>query len=105
MTAQDALALATIRGATAIGKGDLIGSLEVGKQADIVVHDTSGVQFVPRSTDSVRQLIWASDGRSVRDVIIAGREVVRDRRCVTVDLDSLRAEAGRRRDHLLASRG
>ena len=105
LTAQDALALATIRGATAIGKGDLIGSLEVGKQADIVVHDTSGVQFVPRSTDSVRQLIWASDGRSVRDVIIAGREVVRDRRCVTVDLDSLRAEAGRRRDHLLASRG
>ena len=35
----------------AIGKGDAIGSIEVGKQADLVVHDRRGPQFVPRSTD------------------------------------------------------
>ena len=46
--------------------------------------------------------MWASDGRSVRDVLIAGRDVVRDGRCVTVDLDALRDEAARRRDHFLA---
>jgi 5-methylthioadenosine/S-adenosylhomocysteine deaminase len=103
-TAHDALALATRRGAEAIGKGDTIGSIEVGKQADLVVHDTSGPQFVPRSTDPVLELIWASDGRSVRDVLVAGRVVVRDKRCVTVDIDGLRDEARRRRDHLLASR-
>jgi 5-methylthioadenosine/S-adenosylhomocysteine deaminase len=104
LTAHDALALATIRGARAIGKGDLIGSLEVGKQADLVVHDRRGPQFVPQSTDPVMQLMWASDGRSVRDVVVAGRQVVRDGRCVTVDLDALREEAARRRDHFLAAR-
>ena len=104
LTAHDALALATIGGARAIGKGDLIGSLEVGKQADLVVHDRRGPQFVPQSTDPVLQLMWASDGRSVRDVVVAGRQVVRDGRCVTVDLDALREEAARRRDHFLAAR-
>lgn len=105
LTAFDALALATSRGAEAIGKADTIGSLEVGKQADIVVHDTSGPQFLPRGTDPIRELIWASDGRSVSDVLIAGREVVRGGRCVTVDVDALRDEARSRRDRLLASRG
>lgn len=104
LTARDGLALATIRGAEAIGKGDIIGSIEVGKQADLVVHDTSGPQFLPRSTDPVLELVWATDGRSVNDVIIAGREVVRDRRCVTVDIDALREEALRRRNFFLASR-
>lgn len=103
-TAHDGLALATIGGAHAIGKGDLIGSIEVGKQADLVVHDRSGPQFVPRSTDPVLQLMWASDGRSVSGVVIAGRQVVSDGRCVTVDLDALRDEAARRRAYFLATR-
>lgn len=105
MTAHHALELATCRGAQAIGMDDRIGSLEVGKQADVVVHDTSGPAWVPRSPDVVRQLMWASDGRSVRDVLVAGRVVVRDGRCVTVDLDALRGEAQRRRDHLLRAVG
>ncbi len=104
LTAHDGMTLATIGGALAIGKGDTIGSIEVGKQADIVVHDRRGPQFVPPSTDPVLQLMWASDGRSVRDVLIAGRQVVRDGSCVTVDLDALRDEATRRRDHFLAAR-
>lgn len=102
-TAHDGLALATIGGAAAIGKHHLIGSLEVGKQADIVVHDTTGPQWLPRSRDVVLQLIWASDGRSVSDVVIAGKPVVRKGQCVTVDVDGLRSEAESRRDHFLAA--
>lgn len=105
LTAHDGLALATIDGAAAIGKQHLIGSLEVGKQADIVVHDTSGPQWLPRSQDVVLQLMWASDGRSVSDVVIAGQPVVRGGRCVTVDVDALRSEARSRRDHFLAAHG
>jgi 5-methylthioadenosine/S-adenosylhomocysteine deaminase len=105
LTAHDALALATIRGAEAIGLAAITGSIEVGKQADLVVHDRRAPQFTPRGVDPVRELIWASDGRSVRDVLVAGRHVVRDRRCVTVDVDALRNEAMRRRDHLLERRG
>ena len=63
-----------------------------------------GPQWVPRSTDPVLQLMWASDGRSVNDVVIAGREVVRDGRCITVDLEAVRLEAAERRDHLLGLR-
>ena len=105
LTAHDALALATVGGARAIGKGDVIGSLEVGKQADLVVHSTRGPQFTPRGTDPVRQLVWASDGRSVEHVLVAGRQVVRDGRCTTVDLDLLRDEARSRRDRLLEAHG
>jgi 5-methylthioadenosine/S-adenosylhomocysteine deaminase len=96
--------LATVGGAAAIRKDATIGSLEVGKQADIVVHDTSGPQWVTRSTDPVLQLIWGTDGRSVADVFVAGRQVVRDGRCVSVDIDALRTEARARRDHFLRGR-
>jgi len=105
MTAHDALELATIGGARAIGKGAELGSIEPGKQADLVVHETAGPQFTPRGTDPVRQLVWASDGRSVQHVLVAGRQVVADGRCTTVDLHGLREEARARRDRLLLSRG
>ena len=79
----------------------MLGVIAPGYAADLVVHDMSGPQWLPPSTDPVRQLMWASDGRSVRDVVVDGRVVVRDGRCVTVDLEGLRAAALDRRDHLL----
>lgn len=104
MTADDALALATCRGADAVGMGERIGSIEVGKRADLVVHDRATPAFTPRSDDPVLQLVWGSDGRSVRDVVVDGRVVVRDGRCTTVDVDGLRAEATARLRFLLARR-
>lgn len=91
--APDALELLTIKGAEAIGMADRIGSLEVGKQADIVVHDRTGPSWPPLADDVVQQLVWGSDGRSVRDVWIAGEPVVVDGRPTRVDLDALAAEA------------
>jgi 5-methylthioadenosine/S-adenosylhomocysteine deaminase len=91
--AHDAFEMLTIRGAEAIGMADRIGSLEVGKRADLVVHDTSRPQWIPRSVDPVLQLVWATDGRSVRDVVVNGRVVVRGSRCETVDIDALRDAA------------
>ena len=93
--AHDALELLTIAGAEALGMAEQIGSLEVGKQADIVVHDRSRIEWVPPSPDPVLQLIWGSDGRSVRDVYVAGEPVVTDGRVQTVDVDALAAEARR----------
>ena len=86
--AHTAFELATIAGAEAIGMADAIGSLEPGKQADLVVHRTDGWGWTPRG-DVGLQLVWGTDGRSVRDVLIAGRPVVRDGRCVTVDADAM----------------
>jgi 5-methylthioadenosine/S-adenosylhomocysteine deaminase len=103
--AHDALELATIRGAEAIGMTDRIGSLETGKRADLVVHDTSSIVWTPRSADPILQLVWAASGRSVREVLVDGRVVVRDGRCTTVDRDALRSAAGEAGPALLARAG
>ncbi len=103
--AHTALELATIGGARAIGMGHELGSLEPGKRADIVVVDTSGPNWAPRSPDPVLQLVWGSDGRDVRHVVAAGRVVVRDGVCTTVDLPALAAEAQPRQAALLRHAG
>ena len=90
--AHDALELATIKGAEAIGMAAEIGSIEPGKRADLVVHATTGPQWWPRG-DTILQLVWSTDGRSVRDVIVDGRIVVRDGACRTVDLAEVREAA------------
>jgi 5-methylthioadenosine/S-adenosylhomocysteine deaminase len=102
-TAADALAMATVEGARAIGMEDRVGSLEVGKQADLVIHDTRRIEWIPRSSDPVLQVLWGADGRSVGDVMVAGRWVVRDRLCTGIDLDELR-EAAREQHHRLTNR-
>lgn len=93
--AHEALELLTIRGAEALGVSDRLGSIEPGKQADVVVHDRSHVEWIPPSPDPVLQLIWGSDGRSVRDVWIAGRRIIEEQRVVAVDLPALADEAAR----------
>ena len=102
--AHQVFGLATIDGANAIGMGDRIGSLEIGKQADVVVHRTDTPGWTPRG-DVGLQLVWGTDGRSVRDVFVAGRLVVDDGRIVTIDADALAAEAGARQRSLLQRAG
>ncbi|MGW4201907.1 amidohydrolase family protein [Streptomyces sp. NPDC004726] len=102
--AAEALELATVRGAEAVGMADRIGSLEPGKYADLVVHETTGPQWTPRG-DIAHQLVWSSDGRSVRDVLVGGRIVVRDHACTEVDENTLRADAARASADLLSRSG
>ena len=102
--AHQAFEMATIAGAEAIGMAGRIGSLEVGKQADIVVHDATDWGWLPRG-DVGLQLIWGTDGRSVRDVFVAGRAVIRDGRCITVDAPALRHAAQARQRSLLDRAG
>jgi 5-methylthioadenosine/S-adenosylhomocysteine deaminase len=87
--AHTVLELATIAGAAAIGMAHEIGSVEIGKRADVVLVDTTTAEWIPASPDPVLQLIWASDGRSVSDVVASGQVVVRDRVCTMVDLAEL----------------
>jgi 5-methylthioadenosine/S-adenosylhomocysteine deaminase len=96
--------LATIAGAEAIGLGDRIGSIEVGKQADLVVHRTDTAGWSPRG-DVGLQLVWGTDGRSVRDVFVAGRQVVADGTVTTVDAGALRDHAAERHRTLLERAG
>ena len=103
--AREALHHATLGAAHAIGLADEIGSLAVGKRADIALIDTTGPEWVPRSPDPVMQLVWASDGRSVRHVVANGRIVVRDGEPTRVDRSELAAAAADRHRSLVERSG
>jgi 5-methylthioadenosine/S-adenosylhomocysteine deaminase len=102
--AHQAFEVATIAGAEAIGMADRIGSIEVGKQADIVIHRTDTPGWTPRG-DVGLQLVWGTDGRSVRDVFVAGRHVVAAGQPTSIGLDELAEMAAHRQAHLLERAG
>ena len=89
LTASQMLAAATAGGAQCLGQEEGIGVLREGYQADLVVVGLDGTHQVP-VYDPVTTLIFASSGRDVLLTTIAGREVYRDRRVLTVDEDRLR---------------
>jgi 5-methylthioadenosine/S-adenosylhomocysteine deaminase len=84
--------------------GDRIGSLEVGKQADLVVFETRHLHWAAPA-DPALALVWATDGRHVRHVMVGGRVVVDEGRCTTMDESELRREAARASGALLARAG
>ena len=102
--AHDAFELATIAGAEAVGMADRIGSIEPGKQADLVVHRASGWGWTPRG-DVGLQLVWGTDGRSVRDVWVAGRQVIATGVSTLVDEGALEQAAAEAQAALLARAG
>jgi 5-methylthioadenosine/S-adenosylhomocysteine deaminase len=102
--AHQAFELATIGGAAAIGMADRIGSIEPGKQADLVVHRTDTPGWTPRG-DVGLQLVWGTDGRSVRDVWVAGRQVVANARPTGIDHEELGRLAAEHRARVLAGAG
>ena len=75
--AETALELGTITGAQALGMSEKIGSIEVGKKADLVLFDTMRPEW-RTLFNPVNNLVYSADGRSVHTVIVNGRVVVRD---------------------------
>jgi len=86
MDARTVLKMATIDGAKAMGLDKDIGSLEAGKQADVIIVDTEKPHLVPMY-NPVSHLIYTAQGSDVRDVIVAGKILVRDRNLLTIDLE------------------
>ncbi len=73
----DVLHMATTHGARALGMEQEIGSLEVGKQADIILVDTLRPHNVPMH-DPVATLVYSAQGQDVTDVMVAGEILMRD---------------------------
>ncbi len=90
--AEMAYDMATRGGAAALQMSDRIGSLEAGKKADLVLHDTDRPEWRPL-LNVVNQLVWSADGRGVHTVVVDGRKVVEDGRMLTVDETALYAAA------------
>jgi 5-methylthioadenosine/S-adenosylhomocysteine deaminase len=92
--AHKAFEMATIDAAHALGWDDAIGSLEVGKRADVVIADADGPVWHPRPfANPVANLVYSASGTSVRTVLIDGRVVLDDRRFMFVDAAAILAEA------------
>lgn len=91
LNARQVLRLATQGGADAIGLGGHVGSIEVDKQADLIIIDTNKPHLAPLY-DPASHLVYAAGGSDVNDVIIQGRQVVRDRQVLTMDVDMIVAD-------------
>lgn len=82
--APQVLRMATRDGAAALGWQDQIGSLEVGRKADLVAIDLDQPHLTPLY-NPISHLVYAVKGSDVRHVWVNGRQVVQDRRVLTVD--------------------
>jgi 5-methylthioadenosine/S-adenosylhomocysteine deaminase len=93
--AKVAFTMATRGGAEALGIEDLVGSLAVGKRADVAVVSLDGLHLFPkfdRDPDAIySQLVYAAKSTDVRDVWVDGRPLMRDRQLVTLDESDLRS--------------
>ena len=98
--AATALELGTIGGAEALGMGDVIGSIEPGKAADLVLFDTRRAEWGALH-NPVNSLVYNADGRSVHTVIVDGKAVVADHRPLFVDEAALVEEVQGRGEALL----
>ncbi|MCH8281430.1 MAG: amidohydrolase family protein [Chloroflexi bacterium] len=102
--AETALEMATIQGATALGLGEEIGSIEAGKKADLVMFDTKRPEW-RTIFNPVNNLVYNADGRSVHTVVLDGRVVVEDHEPLFVDQWELIQKVQELGENLLARTG
>jgi len=92
LPAMQALQMATINGAKALGLDTEIGSLRVGKAADLVAIDLSDVETQP-VFNPLAQIVYAASRHQVSDVWVAGKRLLNKRQLMTINLDDLRQRA------------
>ena len=87
------LDMATLGGARALGREKEIGSLEVGKRADLIALDLDEIGWSPLGGQDVyTALVYSITGQHVRDVMVNGRWLFRNNHWLTVDFDAARRE-------------
>ncbi len=91
ISSAELIRMATIDGAKALGLDHEIGSLEVGKAADIIAIDISGAGY-SETPDIETLLVYSGSGRDVRHVFVAGEQLVADRQLLRRPLSEIRAE-------------
>lgn len=100
LSTRDVLRMATIEGARALGQEHRIGSIAVGKQADLVVLNAADISMTP-VLDPVANVVHSAGRRVVSDVFVAGRHVKKDGVLVGADVRALHAESTRAAANLL----
>ncbi len=92
LPADTVLSMATTGGATAVGLGDSIGSLEIGKRADLIQVAFDDVHHVP-TYNVVSHLVYVTDEQDVASVIVDGQVLMLEGEMLTIDTERVTAEA------------
>jgi len=102
VTAEEAFEMATLRGARALHLEKEIGSLEKGKRADLAIVDLDALNQTP-SYNIYSDLVYATKAADVRSVIVEGRVIMRDRRLLTLNEETIKIDARRFRERIIRS--
>ena len=94
LPAEQVVEMATIGGARAVHLEKLIGSLEAGKKADLIVVDTTAPHATPMY-NVYSQLVYALKATDVRSVVIGGKMVMEDRKMLTLDETAILVKANK----------
>ncbi len=92
MSASTVLTMATSGGALAVGLGDKVGSIEVGKYADIIQVAFDDVHHIP-TYDVISHLVYVTDEQDVVSVVVNGKVLMREREILTIDTARVADEA------------
>ena len=92
LPAHQALAMATLHGARALGLDQEIGSLKIGKAADLVAMEIDSIETTP-CYDVASHLVYVAGREQVTDVWVAGKRLLQDRTLTTLDSQAIRARA------------
>ena len=93
LPAAQALELATLGGARALGLESEIGSIEVGKRADLTVIDLEGLHAQPEEADLISRIMSTARAADVRHVVVDGRVVMKDGVLKTAKVEEIRSAA------------
>ena len=104
LLAEEVLEMATINGARAVGMADRLGSLEVGKRADMVIRRQDLPEAWP-DLDPIRSVVYSSRSKSVDTVIVDGNVVVENGHSTRTDETELFARSGETSRTLLERMG
>ena len=85
LTSDEAIAIGTINGAKALGLEDEIGSIEVGKKADLILIDTNNANMIPDSSNLSSNIIYSANGSNVDTTICNGKILMENKKLTTLD--------------------
>lgn len=97
--AHEALRMATLNGARALGLDAVTGSLIIGKEADVVAVDLGGLESQP-VYDPVSQIVYACSRNQVTDVWVQGKSLLADRQLLTLDEQAIAANTAAWHDRI-----
>ena len=85
LNSHEAIAMGTIKGAEALGLDEEIGSIEVGKKADIILIDTNSANMVPDSSTLTSNIIYSANGSNVDTTICNGKILMENKKLTVLD--------------------